>query len=228
MVLACHCSRSARAQDVWYYDLVRQEFFAQATTNRPATGAAVTHDLFGALAALPGSSLGSVTLSSPGGARGWSLDLNFNGTRFLTSSQPDETYHLSRPAASGAYQFQVLRTSGSIENFKATLPGPANAYAPPRVANFLEAQTVDASQPFTVRWDKVNGTRVHDFVGVQIFATNGDSVFSSSLQNGSETNLTIEAGRLQPGSNYNAEVFLIHYFAYVTTRSPLQFIREER
>src|SRR5207245_2233166 len=53
-------------------------------------------------------------------------------------------------------------------------------------------------------------------------------VFSSSLQNGSETNLTIDAGTLQPGSNYNAEVFLIHYFAFVTNRSPLQFIREER
>jgi hypothetical protein len=229
--LAYFCSPSARAQGVSYYDLVRQEFFTQATTNRASTGMAVTHDLFGALSPSSGISFESVILSSPGGARGWSLYLKQDVTsgRFFTSYEPGLTSHLARSAPGGQYLFETfLRGAATGLAFKAPLPGPANAYPPLRVSNFVEAQNVDASQPFTITWDKVAGMKVHDFLGVQVFATNGDQVFSMSLPAGLQTNLTLDAGTLQAGSNYNAEVYLIHYFTYGVSRSPLQFIREER
>src|SRR5437667_10138178 len=94
MALGWSCSCSILAQDVRYYDLIRQEFFSQATTNRAATGTAVAHDLFGAVASAFGGSLASVTLSSPGGARGWSMSLSNNGTGFVTALVPGETFHL--------------------------------------------------------------------------------------------------------------------------------------
>src|SRR5437667_9287405 len=228
MALASLCPRGMLAQDVRYYDLVRQEFFSQATTNRAATGTAVAHDLFGAVAPAFDGSLDSVILSSPGGARGWSLFLTYDGTRFVTSSEPGETFHWLGPAPSGQYKFQVLTASGVSETFKAALPGPANTFAPLRVANLSEAQGVDAAQPFTLRWDRLRGTKVHDFISVEILATNGDQVFVGPRQSGFETNFTLDAGTLQPASNYNARVLLIHYFAFGTNHSPVQFIREER
>jgi hypothetical protein len=160
-VFACSSSQSAKAQDLWYYDLTRQEFFTQATTNRAATGTAVMHALFGGLEPIPGSSLKVVALNSPVGAGGWLLLLDSHGTGFVTSYKPDETSQLAGPAVNGQYLFQALTTSGVTENYETTLPPPVNAFAPLRVGNFVEAQNVDSSKPFILRWDKVIGTKLH-------------------------------------------------------------------
>jgi len=215
------------AQEVHGTELIREEFFTQATTNRASTASALTHDLFGELLPSAGA-VDSVTLNSPGGEHGWSLAMSNNGSYFVTPSVAGQTYHLPGPAPAGPYQFKVLGSGGDSPALKAVLPGAANGLAPLRIANFGEAQRLDANQPFTLAWDKVVGAGARDFIGVVVYATNGDRVFRAPKQSRTETNLIIQAGTLQPATNYHAEILIAHYFSYVTNSIPGQFILEER
>ncbi|PWU19210.1 MAG: hypothetical protein C5B50_07105 [Verrucomicrobia bacterium] len=216
------------AQEVRFTELIREEFFTQATTNRASTTSAAAHDLFGEVGPAFSGGINSVTLNSPGGQNGWSLALSNEGTYFVTTRQEGETYHLPGPAPAGAYQFQVTGSGGDSHLIKAVLPATAKGLAPLRIANYQEAQRLDASQPFTLAWDQIVGAGSRDFIKVAVYATNGDRVFVGPRQSRTETNLTINAGTLQPATNYNAEIYVGHYFSYATNSAPAQFLAEER
>ena len=71
------------------------------------------------------------------------------------------------------------------------------------MSNFNAAQTVDASQPFTLTWDAFPGGTSADIISVAI-----GQAFSSTNTGlpGTATSITIPAGRLQAGSNYDGTI----------------------
>ena len=81
-----------------------------------------------------------------------------------------------------------------------------------RVANFPEAQAVDASQPFTLRWDKVIKRGASDYLAFDVLNPAGDSVFSVTNMPLAQTNLVMPAGTFQPNTSYRAYLYIVHYF----------------
>ena len=108
--------------------------------------------------------------------------------------------------ASGIYTFNVQAATSNqmvAVNFPASLVQPAA----PHVSNHAAAQTVDASQPFTLTWDAFPGGTAADFVSVAIgesFST-ANAGLPGALP-GTATSITIPAGRLQAGSNYDGTI----------------------
>ena len=107
---------------------------------------------------------------------------------------------------SGSYMFNV-RAAASNQTVTVNFPASLVQPGAPHVSNYAAAQTVDASQPFTLMWDAFPGGTAADFVSVVI----GDS-FSSTNAGlpgalpGTATSITIPAGRLQAGSNYDSTI----------------------
>ena len=103
---------------------------------------------------------------------------------------------------SGNYTFNV---QAAASNQMVTVNFPASLVQPgaPHVSNFTAAQTVDATQPFTLTWDAFPGGTSADFVSVSI-----GQAFSSTNAGlpGTATSITIPAGRLQASSNYDGTI----------------------
>jgi hypothetical protein len=79
------------------------------------------------------------------------------------------------------------------------------------LTNFVAAQAVSASQPFTLAWDPFVGGTSSDF----IYVTIGDNVWktppgSSGALNGTTIAVIIPAGALQPNSNYTGTITFYH------------------
>jgi len=124
------------------------------------------------------------------------------------------------PAPGGIYQFNIGTLNQGLRVFKLSMPGPAMGIPPLRVANFPEAQAVDASQPFTLRWDKVIKRGAKDYLAFDIIGPAGDSVFSVTNISLAETNLVIPASALQPNTGYRAYLYIIHYFRLSANGAP--------
>jgi hypothetical protein len=83
---------------------------------------------------------------------------------------------------------------------------------PPHINNFAAAQSVNATQAFTLGWDAFVGGTGTDYVNVAI----GGNVWKSpdpgtaGALNGTATSVTIPANSLQPNSNYTATVAFYH------------------
>jgi hypothetical protein len=114
------------------------------------------------------------------------------------------TFNATFPAGSYTFNVQAATSNQMVAvNFPAALAQPGA----PHVSNYAAAQTVDASQPFTLTWDAFPGGTSADFVSVAI----GES-FSSTNAGlpgalpGTATSITIPAGRLQAGSNYDGTI----------------------
>ncbi len=109
---------------------------------------------------------------------------------------------------SGNQTFTV-RSVNSNQTVVVNLPAGGQPNAP-HVANYAAAQSIDASQPFTLTWDPFQGGTAADAIDVSI----GD-VFNSPEQGrtnalrGTATSITIPAGTLAPGSNYEASIIFI-------------------
>jgi len=205
------------AQDIRSIQLIRGEYFTQATTNRPSTDAAAAHYIFAYAVPAYSGAIQSATLKSP---LGWTAELTNRGEFFFLSSQRGQNGDLAKPAPAGSYQFDVLGAAQAELKKTLALPGPATAIPPARIANFREAQQVDAAQPFTLLWEKIARRGAQDFLLLQIYATNGTQVFDSGHLSIEETNIFIPAGTLQPNSTDTAYLHIYHYFRFSKDPQP--------
>lgn len=126
---------------------------------------------------------------------------NFTLFAFNTSLP---TFNATFP--SGNYTFNV-QAAVSNQLFPVNLPASLVQPGAPHVSNYAAAQTVDASQPFTLTWDAFPGGTAADYISVSI----GDSFSSTNAGSsgalpGTATSITIPAGRLQAGSNYDGTI----------------------
>src|SRR5437899_1740526 len=163
ILAAGYFSSAGQAQDVQEYYVERGEYFTQSTTNRPVT--ALSHELFAYV--FPATN-GSVLSAALYGPRGLSFSLTNIGGVFQLLDEFLDSIALTVPAPGGTYQFNIETLNQGLHVFKLSLPGPATGIPPVRVANFPEAQAVDASQPFNLRWDKVIKRGARDYFALDI------------------------------------------------------------
>ncbi len=217
LALLCFVARTLPAQDVHVYEAWREEYFTQATTNRAALNTAVSHNLGAEV--LPGYSgaVISAALKIPQSA---ALPLTDIGNAFVLENSAGNELSLPAPAPTGIYQFQVNGASQGTINLMLNMPGPALAIAPMRIANYSEAQAIDAAQTFTLRWDKTIKSGTHDYLRLHIFNSNGTLVFSQSNIDLGTTNLDIPAGTLQPNDRYTGYLAVLHVFTLNNTKQP--------
>src|SRR5215475_11611908 len=163
------------AQDVREYQIIRVEYFTQATTNRAATEADLLHELYAYAFPAYNGAIISATFSSP---QGWTLPLTNTGSSFASPPSPGETLNMPKSASAGRYHFDVVGASGGQQGMNLSLPGPAVGIPPVRISNFVEAQTVNASESFDVQWDKIARRGAFDYLTFDI-TTNGARVYTS-------------------------------------------------
>jgi hypothetical protein len=195
------------AQDVREYQIVREDYFTQATTNRAATDADLLHELYAyAFPAYAGAII-SASFSSP---QGWTLSLTNTGTLFASPPVAGETLNLPASARAGRYHFDVAGTSGAEQGINLSLPGPAVGIPPVRISNFPEAQSVDATEAFAVQWDKIARRTPYDYATLNI-TTNSVRVYTSSSITLDQTSVTLPTGTLEPNTTYSGFLHLHHY-----------------
>lgn len=116
---------------------------------------------------------------------------------------------------SGNYTFFTQATTSNqtvIVNFPASMDQP-NA---PRITNLAAAQTVSATQPFTLSWEAFQGGTATDFIQLEvedIFST--VSYPSPGSLSGTATAVTIPANTLQENFAYDA---YLTFYRFVTNQ----------
>ena len=138
---------------------------------------------------------------------------------FTNSAQLDSAY------GTGTYAFTILTLTGATN--RPTLALSANAYpTAPRVANWQDAQTIEASLPFTLYWDPIATGTTNDFVKLEVEDTGGEPVASSPdlLQpgalNGTNGSAIIPADALSENQTYNARLLFVKRTSVNTTNIP--------
>ncbi|HLH53587.1 MAG TPA: Ig-like domain-containing protein [Verrucomicrobiae bacterium] len=110
----------------------------------------------------------------------------------------------------GNYTFTV---NGSASNETKVVAFPSSLMQPPapHLANLLAANSVDATQPFTLQWDAFAGGTAMDYISAGLGTTWQSPIISSSnALNGTAVSVTIPAGTLAPGTTYNGSVGFSH------------------
>ncbi len=209
LCLACLAPRATQAQDVEGYQVIRGEYFTQATTNRAATGTAQAHALSAYLIPLYNGAVESATVHSPSG---WMLAMTNTGSVLELPHQAGDTIDLSAPAAAGTYLFDEVGTTKGELQTKLALPGVASGLPPVRIANLRDAEAVDASQPFLLQWEKVPRRNARDYLALDIYDSDHNQIFHTESLSLDQTNLTLPSGTLQPNTTNFAYLDLHHYF----------------
>jgi len=169
---------------------------------------------------------GSVASAAVHFPDGSSVEMTNMGSFFSLPSVPGQTVSLPGSARAGTYRFQINEAAGQ-EKLSVSLRAPAAGIPPVRVANYDEAQAVDAAQTFDVQWEKVARRGPKDYLMLDIYATDGPRVFNVSNISLDETNVTIPAGTLQPNSTNKAYLSLRHSFAHSSGAQPPHWLSEE-
>src|SRR5207302_991845 len=78
--------------------------------------------------------------------------------------------------------------------------------------NYVQAQAVDASQPFDLQWQKVSRRGAGDSLALTVYGPDGKQLISQSNISFDQTNLTIAPGTLQPNTTNRSYFTLAHFF----------------
>jgi hypothetical protein len=127
-------------------------------------------------------------------------DLNVGATNLATFNSDFPT---------GDYTFTI--NGSSPQQVAVDLPVFAQPNAP-QITDYTAAQSINASQPFTVTWNTfTNGTSA-DLISFEVLGVFQTPDFGQpGALNGTNTSFTIPAGTLQPGTNYSAALGFYHY-----------------
>lgn len=93
-----------------------------------------------------------------------------------------------------------------------TMNMPASKPPVPKILNYQEAQTVNAGQDFTLRWNQFAGAGANDWISLIISATNGAVVFRAPdfcvprLLPVTATSIVIPANTFKSNATYNASL----------------------
>src|SRR5215831_12175656 len=219
-------AQTSRALDFVAYDIVREEWFTQATTNRASTDAAARHGLG---AYVSPSAPGTVTSASIRVPSGWVGAMTDNGQYYYLPTISGHSIDLPATAPAGIYQFAVVGANDGLRRRSLTLPAPATGIAPARIANFPEAQLVDATQDFEVRWDKIPRRGPGDGLFFHVVGPDNTRIFDSGIISLDTTNLIIPAGTLQPNTTNGGYLYIRHYFSRsVYPQYPAWAVAEDR
>lgn len=129
----------------------------------------------------------------------WELSEAFGSRNLLNAADPNGTYTFVTESAADGRRTNTVTLSADI------YPNPL------RVANFVECQTIDSQQNFTVRWDPA-GSGGNGFTQLRVFEDN-QLVFqspsypqASGALNGSASSMVIPGKTLAEGKAYRGEL----------------------
>lgn len=187
----------------------KSHVFDQTSTAAPVLDATVPYG-FSALTSLASNrTASSITVTLPTSAVS-NLTQNFVHPEefYLFASNTNlSTFDATFP--SGTYTFSV--TGSSNQTVPVTLSASLTQPNAPHVANFTSAQSVNATQAFSLNWDAFTGGTTGDaiFVNVgSVFQT--PSFGAAGALNGTATSVMIPANTLQANSNYDASIGFYH------------------
>lgn len=210
--------------NVAFYLVAKGQNYVQNGVEAPALD--VSNNPFRFVAALEAAFSNSVSAASvliPGNifrTMNASLDrLQFDfGAGFATKAAVDAAY------PGGGYKFNIATKAEGTKTPLLTLP--AEIYpSTPHVANWIEAQEIEAGTEFTLRWDAMGGTS-NDFINIAIRDAGGNDLigspwlFEPGYLNGLATSWTIPANTLAPGQAYQARVLFVKRAALNITAYP--------
>jgi hypothetical protein len=140
---------------------------------------------------------------------------------FFDTSTNNSAFDAQYP--SGDYLFNVQATS-SNQQVTVTLPSTMPQPPAPHLSNFIAAQSVDPTQPFTLTWDAFNGGTANDFIIVQIetnFMT--ATLGSTGVLSGTATSVVIPAYTLPPSRFLSSCYLTFYHYNGVTNSSYATF-----
>jgi hypothetical protein len=139
----------------------------------------------------------------PRGSNSWSIIRSFSTESGFNPFYINANWRLIIDTASGDYRTNELPLF------------PTNYPAPPRIANFDEAQALNPALPFALQWNAWAGGTANDLISLMILhrSVSGSIVYRSSTTlgdaaaiPGTATSTVIPAGMLQPGKVYLARL----------------------
>lgn len=217
-------SFSSRAADAAIYGVLKGESLVQTSTAAPSAEGAAPYFFRGFADGTGDGVFTGGRLTLPIGvsiplSRSDSGDQLEFADGFVSVAALDSAY------PSGSYTVRLDTVHDGSPSAVMVLPTTAMPNDP-HVANFTEAQSIDASASFVLRWDAMTGGLATDYIQVQIDDSQGNSVYSSpdpgavGSLNGLSTSVTIPAGVLTAGKSYSAQIMFARIASMNTTAYP--------
>ncbi len=158
----------------------------------------------------------AITVTIPGHSSPTNLTQNFVAHEdyffFDYNNTNQATFESTYPQ--GNYVFNVTGNS----NQQVTVNMPTSMAQPnaPHISNFTAAQSVNASNAFTVTWDAFQGGTAADYIGLSVDDDSGVAFHTpypgtNGVLVGTALSATIPAHTLVAGSNYTAEVVFYRF-----------------
>jgi hypothetical protein len=191
--------------------------YTQASSGAPTLNPTAPYFFDGITSLSSNRTATNVSIGLPGGGVSnlFQNPLHHEEFIFTYSTTNLTTFNSTFPA--GSYQFTVASVS-SNQQVTVTLPASFTQPNAPHITNYTAAQSITATQAFTLGWDAFTGGTTADFISLSIgssFQTGGFG--QTNALSGTAKGVTIPANTLQPGSNYNASIGFYH--ATATTNS---------
>lgn len=147
------------------------------------------------------------------------IPLELDGDKFDYEDGFNTKAELDSKYPGGTYTLTFYTVHNGIRTANLSLP-PSDQYpSTPTIANFTEAQSINPSNNFTLRWNTFTGGTTNDFISLEIETQNGNEVFHSphwlepNRLRGTDTSVLIPANTLSPGKVYNCNLI----FAKITS-----------
>lgn len=221
----------ARGADVMNIALFKRQVFFQSDSGAPVL---YEHAPFGAGAAVDltaSNTVTSATVTLPSSVVE-NLGLRFERYYLPPHWECIETHPFTNKPAldsawgDGQYQFTIETVHDGRRSVSLSLTGDTYPNVP-HIQNFTNAQFVDASKDFVLKWDAFAGGTANDIVYVLIldletmttaFCTASPS--DPSHLNGTATQVVIPAGSLVADKSYQCELWFDKVFSRNTTNYP--------
>ncbi len=184
--------------------------YDQTSTAAPVLDTFAPYSFSGTTSLTSNRTATSITLTFPNSAVS-NLTQNFLHPEdyFVFGSRTDlAAFNTAFPT--GNHQFMVQAPS-SNQNVTVNLPASLAQPNAPHISNFTAAQSVNASQAFTLNWDAFSGGTSADFIFVdvgEVFLTAKPG--TAGALNGTATSVQIPAAKLAANSNYDCSIGFYH------------------
>jgi hypothetical protein len=198
------------------FTVSKLHYWDQTSASAPVPDPTIPYSFYGGSTLASNRTATSITLTFPTAAVS-NLTQNTLGGHpenyylgsFMTSSNAFETAF-----PQGTYTFYVSATA-SNQSVQVLLPTGMTQPNPPHITNFVAAQSLNATQAFTLGWDAFVSGGTTDYVNV-VISSGSTNVWKTAdpgtagALNGTATTVTIPANSLRTNSSYTATIGFYH------------------
>jgi hypothetical protein len=162
----------------------------------------------------------SAVLSPPDGAQPILMSKTGAGT-FAVGLTTDSYSNVAAMYADGTYQFTIFEQTISV-----TLPTNTTLPNQPNLSNYVAAQSINATEDYTLSWTPFITGGAVDFIGVKFQPRGSGNSFSTpdygcpGALDGRATSLLIPAGTLTTNTAYTATLEFVKIYTYDTNSIP--------